>query len=1253
MAEDPKSSATPLLNLTLEEKRLFGHLFRQADSEGIGVVTGEAAVKFFEKTRIEPRILGEIWQIADKENRGLLTPAGFGIVLRLIGHYQAGRDPIPELALRPGPLPRFENLDVSSLSPTTKQPLAPITRTLEPQASGSTSIRVPPLTPDKATQYADLFEKSGSYGGILSGEHAKQVFERAGLPNEVLGRIWSLADTEQKGALEANEFIIAMHLIASLKKGQMRLLPNTLPPGLYEAASRRTTGRSISGAAAISSIPGQLSGSSSTRSTYIKSPQLPLQSTGSNSVWLVTSSDQVKFDSIFNSLDKANRGFITGDEVVPFFNESKLPEDTLAQIWDLADINSAGRLSREEFAVAMYLIRLQRAKRDGRKSLPSKLPANLVPPSMRNQTRPTAVGADPSFHTNTPVLPGSAAEDLFGLDALSTSAFNEQSAQNIEATPLSVTSRGMNKANDDSLHSLSTPSVVIKPFKPASTFGQTLNQQVTGGSSHNMSLVPQNLRPQKSLEDLLGDTDAEISNKLTDETAKLANLSSQSSSLSKQAQDLQVKRIFLQNESAQSVSKKAELEDRLAQARNLYEQEMKEVQNFQEQLLSTRNETYKLRIEAERLESTLQNLRSEHSEIKEVLLIDQKENSNLKERISLLNSEIAQLRTLLENAKIDAKKQKGLVSISQKQLLTNEEERDKLKSQIEELNSDINTESAGPLSSIVETPSLGTNSASSKNVTTNPFFRRIESFSENPFSKIDSSAGSQQSEMPLKSIYEPSKVSSIKSDTQISNSELEEAKPSSLDLPKTTAFIPNNSIGDSSFKPLSLIPQNPLASSELPERVETSFSILESQPLSSESLFLEGSNQPAQTSKNTYDSEENLAGLSTTIVNFSKIQELPIIQPLSTTDDNKVKKNSASDQIAFESLETTRTVKDDFDSAFASFGSNVKPQNYINIGRSYGSGTTNSVGLANEFPPIAEMEDDDSDSSIEGNGFDDDFATACSTLEKSTSSTSKTPIQSSGTEDLSLKSTETQGTTKLAPKSSGNDNILISDSAPPLPGSLLSSSEFKSVNQLTASSKARLQTTENVLSTNQVELKASADSLSSSANIPQEDEFSEFDDLEDAEEGDSNDEFAKISGTDHSLMNDIDSMFDKSLMTKDAGSLSKFPTDDECGQLSKPYVQATSIPNDKNDWDSIFSGLDATEPHLTESYTGRTNTGNKSISINENSKVETEASENNLNDDPFLKKLTGMGYQRTEALVALESFDYNLEKAANFLASQT
>ena len=90
----------PNLHLSPEERRYFGQLFSSADTDKLGVVTGEIAVKFFEKTRLSSDVLGEIWQIADTENRGLLTPVGFGVVLRLIGYAQAGRPVSTELALK-------------------------------------------------------------------------------------------------------------------------------------------------------------------------------------------------------------------------------------------------------------------------------------------------------------------------------------------------------------------------------------------------------------------------------------------------------------------------------------------------------------------------------------------------------------------------------------------------------------------------------------------------------------------------------------------------------------------------------------------------------------------------------------------------------------------------------------------------------------------------------------------------------------------------------------------------------------------------------------------------------------------------------------------------------------------------------------------------------------------------------------------------------------------------------------------------
>lgn len=48
----------PNLHLTPEEKRVFFQLFQAADTTNLGVITGEIAVPFFEKTHLSPDTLG-------------------------------------------------------------------------------------------------------------------------------------------------------------------------------------------------------------------------------------------------------------------------------------------------------------------------------------------------------------------------------------------------------------------------------------------------------------------------------------------------------------------------------------------------------------------------------------------------------------------------------------------------------------------------------------------------------------------------------------------------------------------------------------------------------------------------------------------------------------------------------------------------------------------------------------------------------------------------------------------------------------------------------------------------------------------------------------------------------------------------------------------------------------------------------------------------------------------------------------------
>jgi epidermal growth factor receptor substrate 15 len=581
------------------------------------------------------------------------------------------------------PLPRFDSVPAEN-QPQPQPPSAPqsiVQQSTGPPASpspaGPPPIRVPALSPDKVTTYSSLFEKSGAENGFLSGLTAKQIFERAGLPNEVLGRIWGLSDTQGRGLLDVTEFVIAMHLLASYKSGQMRGVPSTLPPGLYEAATRRPPVRAGSGSrpgsSAVPNIPPQFTGFNQRPQSPITRQQVstPLSAQSTGEAWLVSPADKARFDSIFATIDRQGRGFITGEQAVEFFGNARLPEEVLAQIWDLADINSVGQLSKEEFAVAMYLIRQQRGTKDGRGVLPNTLPLALIPPSMRKQALPPSQPTAPAFENAPITKPRSAADDLFGLDAFGPPptivAQVPQSTGGTDAGPF---------ANPPSALSPQTTSTTFKPFIPSSSFGQSMIPQSTG------SPAPAQTRSPPPTDDLLGDADPEISSKLTNETSELGNLSNQIGSLSKQMTELQGTRKQTEQELSHNTAQKRAFEGRLAQLRSLYEKEVKEVRALQEQLTVSKNETKRLQSDMAMVDGTHQDLSTQHQQLRSALEADQRENAALKERIRQSNQEIDQLRPQLEKLKSDARQQKGLVAINKKQLATNETERDRIKAEI-------------------------------------------------------------------------------------------------------------------------------------------------------------------------------------------------------------------------------------------------------------------------------------------------------------------------------------------------------------------------------------------------------------------------------------------------------------------------------------------------------------------------------------------------------------------------------------------
>ncbi|KAL7821353.1 endocytic protein [Trichoderma aethiopicum] len=1259
--------SVPNLNLRDDERAFYDRLFSQASRDG-EKVTGDVAVQLFEKTTLDSTTLGTIWQIADIGNQGFLTREGFYVALRLVGHAQVGKQPSPELALQP--LPRGRLPEFAGIPPPQVQP--PIV----PQVSGGNII--PPLVPDKGKLYVSLFEAQHLHNKLLPGEQARTIFGKSGLPNEILGRIWSLADTEQRGALALPEFIIAMHLITSFKAGELRTLPNVLPAGLYEVAIRIASAaaprQSPANTGGISAIPRQLSGSAQqqrTGSPLNRPPMVAAQATGvavPNNDWAITPADKARFDQIYLDFDKTNKGYITGEEAAPFLSQSGLPEDVLAQIWDLADFHSQGQLTREGFAIAMYLIRQQRSNRGI--PLPATLPPNLVPPSLRTQSRPTtavssafdtppvaAHVAPAAVPAPAPPAPKSALDDLFGLDSSTPSPAPPAPAQTTMSTggsnadPFAGGTGALHPASPSAKPS-SPVGVTFRPFVPSSSFGRGL-------AGHPGA---EQARPHTASEDLLGDTDPEANKAISNETTELANLSNQISSLAKQTQEVQAKRTTTQHELSQTNSQKQNFEQRLAQLRQQYEKEAQDTHALEEKLRNSRADTKKLQGECMNLEGQLRDIQGQHQQVLAALQADQQENANLRERIRRANAEVAELKPQLEKLKLDARQQKGLVAINKKQLSTTEGERDKLKAEAEALArsaEDISrqAETGSPVSTSAHmaSPALSTSSGN------NPFFKRSAStdimgvfgpplgppppsraFSDRSFDDLFGPAG------PVSSSGTPPPVAAFRQqNTGQSSVSVGSFSNNSGPTPHVSR------VTTLSAEPPAPPESRQLSSSFLPfpehnESLSSSRQV--SPPTSSRAEGSASGSYPFPGGASSGEAEAGAPAATASSEEEEKHDSASATPVPAAQGDSSQKPAEGEAQDRSGSFDNTdhAKAKADFDNAFAAFTSTKAP----------GSGADKESAAVKpqsafdnafdtEFPPISEIERDVSESDSEAGGFDDDFAPA----------------------SPENKAKEKQAASEPTPESH-KPTTETSDSAAPVPPSqdVTASHEGEAKSAELSSSPAT------ITNNNTISQTSNADDIFGSSTQPApghqnqhpaskgafDDLDDEFEGLEDAKEGSADDDFANIS---RSGLDDYNPMFDSSPPASQAKSESTAFGNESSFDFISSNSAASATGQSSNgqqrgaeahDWDAIFSTLDsptvpAAQP-VQSNNTGPPKEESADARPPAPGRALTEAGEH---DDPILKNLTSMGYSRPDALAALEKYDYNLERAANFLASQS
>lgn len=244
------------------------------------------------------------------------------------------------------------------------------------------------LTQDEKELYSLLFRSlDPERSGIVTGEKARLTFEKSGLPPNILGEIWQLADSTNMGFLSQFGFCFAMRLIGYTQSGQYPTAQLAETPGpLPKFSGLAPPGQLVPQGTSSSFLQSQ---PSSTVPQSTPAQQAPRQ----EPISPVSPADYERFSQMFVRTTGSKSTPLDGNAAKDILTKAKLPTVTLGQIWSLVDIQNKGQLDLPAFVMAMHLIHglLSGALKQLPPFLPDHLWKSVNPPEQQ------ATPATPSY----------------------------------------------------------------------------------------------------------------------------------------------------------------------------------------------------------------------------------------------------------------------------------------------------------------------------------------------------------------------------------------------------------------------------------------------------------------------------------------------------------------------------------------------------------------------------------------------------------------------------------------------------------------------------------------------------------------------------------------------------------------------------------------------------------------------------------------------------------------------------------------